>query len=259
MGCSLPALLGAITLFVAACVVYPPVRVEESNVDWGRPLPRGAAPLIPLSPGEPVPDLRATWVERDELLPALERSIQWTRRKHAVQFFPAAGITHERALRSLEAFRALLDEAPDALTFQRRFEQRFEVLKSAGWDGAGGGVLFTGYCTPILPGSLTRGGPYQHALHALPPDLVKAPDGTTLGQETPGGMRPYPSRADILANEEYDALALVWLSDPLDAYIAHVNGSAFVELPSGELARFGYAGKNGRPYTSLGKALIASG
>ena len=45
----------------------------------------------------------------------------------------------------------------------------------------------------------------------------------------------------------------------MDAYIAHVNGSAFIELEDGEIARFGYAGKNGRPYTSLGKELIAAG
>jgi membrane-bound lytic murein transglycosylase A len=38
-----------------------------------------------------------------------------------------------------------------------------------------------------------------------------------------------------------------------------VNGSAFVELADGTLLRFGYAGKNGRPYTSLGKELEADG
>ena len=44
-----------------------------------------------------------------------------------------------------------------------------------------------------------------------------------------------------------------------DAFIAHVNGSAFVRLPDGSMARFGYAGTNGREYTSLGKELIEDG
>jgi membrane-bound lytic murein transglycosylase A len=51
-------------------------------------------------------------------------------------------------------------------------------------------------------------------------------------------------------------LELVWLADPLDAFIAHVNGSAFVELPDGGMVKLGYAGKNGREYTSLGAELV---
>jgi membrane-bound lytic murein transglycosylase A len=52
------------------------------------------------------------------------------------------------------------------------------------------------------------------------------------------------------------SLELVWLADPIDAYIAHVNGSAFIELPDGQMLRLGYAGKNGRDYSSLGRALV---
>jgi membrane-bound lytic murein transglycosylase A len=51
----------------------------------------------------------------------------------------------------------------------------------------------------------------------------------------------------------------VWLADPIDAYLAHVNGSAFLELSDGRLFRVGYAGKNGRPYASLGRELQADG
>ncbi|MCB9905198.1 MAG: MltA domain-containing protein [Planctomycetes bacterium] len=54
-------------------------------------------------------------------------------------------------------------------------------------------------------------------------------------------------------------LELVWLRDPIDAFIAHVNGSAFVRLPDGQMARFGYAGTNGREYTSLGRELVSAG
>lgn len=248
------ALCGA--LAAASCATYP--RVREAP-DYGRPLPAGADALLKLRPGDRRPDLRATWFERAEIAPALERSIGWTRSRHANQFFPIAGVDHALALQSLERFSELLERSSSADAFVRAFDAEFDVYKSAGWDGAGGGVLFTAYCTPLLEGSLTRSSRYPVALHALPPDLVKAEDGTILGQDGPGGLRPYPTRAEILRDPAYEPLELIWLADPLDAYIAHVNGSAFVELPDGSIARYGYAGKNGRPYTSLGKALIEDG
>ncbi|MEM9380420.1 MAG: MltA domain-containing protein [Planctomycetota bacterium] len=250
-------LLGAlVAASTTACALYPPVAEAP---DYGRPLPAGASALIELRPDERRPDMRATWYQREEIAPALARSIEWTRSRHAAQFFPVAGVTHERALASLERFAELLEDTRSPEDFARRFEQDFAVFKSAGWDGAGGGVLFTGYCTPLLAGSLQRTARYSHPLHALPPDLVKADDGTILGQQTAAGLRPYPQRAAILASSRYRELEIVWLEDPIDAYIAHVNGSAFVELESGEIVRFGYAGKNGRTYTSLGKELIAAG
>jgi membrane-bound lytic murein transglycosylase A len=250
--------LTLLTFGAAACQVYQPVRTGET-ADYGRALPAGADALIRLGPGDEIPNLTGSWVQRDQILPALERSIQFTRSKHASQFFPIEGISQQRAILSLERMAALLEDSRSAEEFQTAFEAEFDVYKSAGWDGRGGGVLFTGYCTPLLPGSLEPSPRFPYPLHELPPDLVKAKDGTTLGQETPSGIRPYPKRRAILRDPAYRALEIVWLQDPVDAYIAHVNGSAFIELATGEVARFGYAGKNGQPYTSLGKALIAAG
>src|SRR5262249_51702604 len=97
-----------------------------------------------------------------------------------------------------------------------------------------------------------------HPLYALPPDLVKGPEGEIRGRQTESGIEPYPTRRAIeagalLANK---GLELAWLKDPLDAYIAHVNGSAFIRLENGELYRLGYAGKTGQRYTSLGEELV---
>ena len=82
-----------------------------------------------------------------------------------------------------------------------------------------------------------------------------------LGQIIEGGYRPYPTRRENEAgfHLESKGLELVWLEDPLDAYIAHVNGSAVVQLEDGSEYRLGYAGKNGRAYPSLGKELVADG
>ena len=244
----LPLVLAAL-LLATACRTTP---------DYGRPLPPGAPALIPLAPGEAHPDFGAQWSERSDLLPAVEQSIEFMKRKSAARYFPIENVSHDRAQASLERFRDLLATSPSAAEFSRALDREFQVYKSAGWNGKGGGVLFTGYCTPILDGRMQRGAAYTHPLYALPPDLVKGADGEILGRKTDSGLEPYPTRRAIEAGAILadKGLELAWLKDPLDAYIAHVNGSAFIRLENGELYRLGYAGKNGQRYTSLGEELV---
>jgi membrane-bound lytic murein transglycosylase A len=179
----LSSLLAAVTLAVlaSACRLTP---------DYGRPLPPGAPALLPLGPNEHRPDFSEQFHVRAEILPALENSIGWMRKNHARQFFPIEGVTHERALASLVRFREVLTSSRDEREFGRRLEDEFTVYKSAGWNGRGGGVLFTGYCTPILSGSLLADTQYRHPHYGLPEDLVKGPGGEILGQRTTGGLRP---------------------------------------------------------------------
>ena len=244
LGCTL------LLLATAACRTTP---------DYGRPLPPGAPALIPLAPGEKHPDFGRQWDERWELLPSLEQSIAFMQRKSATRYFPIEGVSHQRALESLQRFRELLAQTQSASELASAIDAEFQVYKSAGWDGKGGGVLFTGYCTPILDGRLQADLQYRYPLYALPPDLVKGPEGEILGRKTEtGAMEPYPTRRAIEAGAmlEGKGLELAYLKDPLDAFIAHVNGSAFIRLESGELYRLGYSGKNGQRYTSLGAELV---
>ncbi|MBN9291415.1 MAG: MltA domain-containing protein, partial [Hyphomicrobium denitrificans] len=53
-------------------------------------------------------------------------------------------------------------------------------------------------------------------------------------------------------------LELMYFKDPVDVFFMQVQGSGRVELPGGEKVRVSYDGKNGYPYTSIGRALIAS-
>lgn len=230
--------------------------------NYGLALPEGAPALIPVGPGEKLPDFGRDWANRDELLPAIDQSIAWLRRAHAPRFFPQAGIDHDLVLASTERFRELLLETSGPTEFARALKDEFQVYKSAGWNGRGGGTLFTAYCTPILRGSATPDETYRWPLYALPDDLVKGADGTVLGWETAyGRLSAYPSRRAIEAKGmlEERGLELVWLADPIDAYIAHVNGSAFIELTDGTMLKLGYSGQNGQPYYSLGKELEAEG
>ncbi len=248
-------------LVLVLSILLPGCESEALAPDYGRVLPDGASALIPLGPDEPRPDYAADWGERDRILPALDRSLDWTARASATRHFPIAGITHERALRSLQRFKEILTGSASAADFKRQLDAEFTVYKSAGWDGAGGGVLFTGYCTPILDGSRERSDVCRWPLYALPPDLVKGQDGSILGRQTESGLVPYPDRRTIESAGllEGQGLELVWLKNPLDAYIAHVNGSAVIRLPDASLLRLGYSGKNGQPYTSLRGELVKDG
>jgi membrane-bound lytic murein transglycosylase A len=146
-------------------------------------------------------------------------------------------------------------------TFQSRIEQQFDVYMSTGCDGLGT-VLFTGYCEPVIPASLTRTERYTYPLYRLPDDLVKDEAGKTLGRRTPSGrIVPYYTRKTIDKRGVLEGkdLELAWVENPLDAYIIHVQGSATLRLPDGSKRKIGYAGKNGRPYASLGQALVEDG
>ncbi|NWF57741.1 MAG: MltA domain-containing protein, partial [Syntrophaceae bacterium] len=54
-------------------------------------------------------------------------------------------------------------------------------------------------------------------------------------------------------------LEIVWLKDPWERFVLHIQGSGQVRLPDGKTVRIGYAGSNGRPYRSIGRYLIDLG
>ncbi|MFT7670771.1 MAG: membrane-bound lytic murein transglycosylase A [Planctomycetota bacterium] len=243
------------TLWATGCVAPP----QQKN--FNAELPAGAPALIRLEDDRAWPDLHEGWLNRAELIPALERSIGWTAKNHAKQFFPIEGISNEKAQASLERFRDLLSTCQSAEEFEAAMHREFALYKSAGWDGQGGGVLFTAYFTPILDGREAASAEYRYPLYGLPDDLQKGAHGEILGRSTAEGIEPYPARhtieaSGILSNR---GLELAWFASPLDAFIAHVNGSAFIRLEDGSMLRLGYAGNNGKEYTSLAKELVAAG
>ena len=120
------------------------------------------------------------------------------------------------------------------------FETRFQLFDALGSQG-----LLTGYYEPELEGRAARCPGFESPIYAMPAGMPG---------ETPG-----LSRTEI---EEQGALAgfeLVWLRDPVEAFMAQVQGSVRVRLGTGAVLRFGHAGKNGHPYRSIGQELIARG
>jgi len=249
-------LTGALLAALVSCKSTPSADLPP---DYTRPLPDGAPALL-LVPHDEWPEMSGQWNERDQLLPALRNSRAWFTRPSTTGAFPVEGVSHALAAETLARFETLLLDSPTAEAFARGLMRDFDLFASAGWDGRGGGVLFTGYCTPIVDGRMDRDAQHTWPLYGLPDDLVKAPDGSILGQQRlDGSLGPYPDRRTIELSGMLGGLEVVWLSDPLDAYLAHVNGSVVVRLGDGTLARFGYAGKNGHTYASLREHLVEAG
>jgi len=164
-------------------------------------------------------------------------------------------------------WQAACRSARDAQNARAFFEQTFVPLAVEGAEGPNG--LFTGYFEPEIEASLTRGGPYQTPLLSRPADLQKIDlgdfDPALAGQSIRGRIEqgrfvPYPDRAAINQGAlSSDALAIAWVKDPVDAFFTHIQGSARLILPDGRVERVGFAEKNGRPYTAIGKILIDQG
>jgi membrane-bound lytic murein transglycosylase A len=244
----------AIALSLTGC---KKAGIVESGKDYGREI-NGPA-LRKLDPKD-YPNLTLAFQGRDQdLLTALDRSIVWYSRPSTTQFFPIQEITHEQARASAFAFRQMLGVARSADDLMRRVYAEFDVYMSVGWNGQGE-VLYTGYYSPIFAASATRTDEFRYPLYKRPADLVTNPvTGETMGRKVNGQVVKYPSRAQIESSHMLDGGELVYLRDPLDAYIIQVNGSAKLVMNDGSVRFIGYAGNNGYPYTSVGRMLVQEG
>jgi membrane-bound lytic murein transglycosylase A len=129
--------------------------------------------------------------------------------------------------------------------------------------------LFTGYWEPFLEGSRKREGKFQTPIHKRPADLVTLvaeTDRGTVGnnlthaRQTKAGMLPFATRAEIDGGAlEGQALELIYLADPVEVFFLQIQGSGRIRLTDGTTIRVHYDGKNGHPYTSIGRYLIDSG
>ena len=141
-------------------------------------------------------------------------------------------------------WRPICADARRAETRRARafFEKWFEPVSING-AGETEASLYTAYFEPELRGSRVRGGPYQYPIYAKPSDLRS-------------GV-PYFERAEIqrgaLAGR---GLELFWIDDPVEAFFLEIQGSGRVRLPDGQVARVGFAGKNGHSYTAIGRTLV---
>ncbi|ADM97258.1 murein transglycosylase A [Dickeya dadantii] len=108
-----------------------------------------------------------------------------------------------------------------------------------------GNVQFTGYYTPVVQARRYRQGEFRFPLYAMP-------------RVRKNGR--LPDRAAIYSGALSNELAIAWTNSLMDNFMMEVQGSGYVDFGDGSpLTFFGYAGKNGHAYRSIGKVLIDRG
>jgi membrane-bound lytic murein transglycosylase A len=156
----------------------------------------------------------------------------------------------------------------DARAVRAFFEQNFTPYRVTSSDGGEQGLV-TGYYEPLLRGSRTQSAQYPQPLYAPPDDLLTV-ELADLYPELKGkrvrarldGRRvvPYWPRGDIDAGKaDTNGKALVYVSDPVDAFFLQIQGSGRVALDDGTIIRVGYADQNGQPFRSVARVLIDRG
>lgn len=142
--------------------------------------------------------------------------------------------------------KAYLASRPEDHPIPEKGQPASDFFAAAFVAGAPGEGFCTGYYEPEIAGALRPHGAFVHPIYRKPADLT--------------ADAPYFDRAAInqgaLAGR---GLEIAWLSDPVEAFFLHVQGSGRIRLEDGQVLRVGFAGKNGRPYRSIGKTLVEKG
>lgn len=225
-----------------------------------------ACSAAPSQVTSPAPQLNDD-LESADLSRAVKASLTYlrTRPAGAVVNLGDKKIPVPRLINTLSTFQDLLAQNLSASELDRAVRQQFILLRPDGKQGftPEQDMLVTAYFQPVYAGSLTRNPPYLYPLYRLPPDLVvrKVP-GT--GKQRVGRFEgkqfvPYWTRQEIETGKTAAGSELVWLKDPMDVFFLQVQGSGLIRLPNGQLRPVRYAGKNGRPYQSIGKYMVQTG
>jgi membrane-bound lytic murein transglycosylase A len=180
------------------------------------------------------------------------------------------GVVEGRAARPASAalkaaaHAALAAEVGSAREARAFFERWFRPWRIVA-EGKSGGLL-TGYYEPVVEASRVETATFGWPLLARRDDLVAfAPGGAPRGfpdgvtgarRRADGSLVPYDDR-ETIERGRHDPL--VWVRDAVEAFLIQVQGSAQLVFPDGGRARLAYDGRNGLPYTSIGRILIETG
>jgi membrane-bound lytic murein transglycosylase A len=234
------------------------LALEPPKPEYSKPLPPGELALRKITDPAEIPDFTEACNDLTHLKMAINNSLNYLKKPSSKKFFPYGAIQHKQAEDSLRAFAKLIDSGYSGAQLNTLIRNQFDVYTSVGCDDKGT-VLFTGYYTPILDGSSESSERFKYPLYRQPEDLVKNAEGVTLGRRKGEGTIPYPPRAEIESSGILKGKEIMWLSDPFEVYIAHVQGSARIKQPDGSLIGIGYAATNGHEYKTMAQQMVDDG
>lgn len=161
----------------------------------------------------------------------------------------------------IAAARAALEGQPSPADFFRGRFRPFRLPQKG---------FVTAYYEPEVEARLMPGQGFETPVLARPPNLVtlnETPLSLPTGETLAGGRRladgtlvPYPNRFQI--EEEAAATGsapIAYVGDPVELFLIQVQGSARLRLPDGATLPLTYDGRNGWPYTSIGRLMIERG
>lgn len=263
-------------LMLAACATAPEKRSAPPLPQVvPAPVVKPAPPLIAVPQNE-IPSL-ADDMDRESLEAAVVRSLLYLDRlpdKRTFRFGDRRCTLREMR-DSLTTFLEIVRSTDDPASREKKIRETFDFYKSPGRSD-GRKVLFTGYYEPILEGSLDRTDSYKHPIYRVPDDIVlidlgkfknKYQGERLVGRVSESPVHagkeliPYYGRKDIDGSGSLRDrnLEIAWLSDPIDVFFLHIQGSGTIRLPDGKTFQVSYAERNGRAYRSIGRYLVDKG
>ena len=244
-------------LLLLACApeVKPPVKAPQA--------------LVKLQPRQ-FPDFLDD-MPYSSLETAIDQSLDYLKRldpSTSFRFGPDT-FTASHLAKSMAVFHELITESPSTDKLRQAIETSFWVYSSVGHDGQGK-VLFTGYYEPVLQGRLHPSPDYPYPVYRKPDDWVSVDLGLfnpkyagerLIGRYANQTIVPCFSREDIdtKGHLRQKGCELLWVSDRVDLFFLHIQGSGRVLLDDGTALHVHYDCSNGRPYRSVGRLLIDEG
>lgn len=219
------------------------------------------APSIPpLVKSELKPSSVIKNVPTKEFFAALDNSMGYYQKmatKNATFNYREQIYTANEMIESLKLFKKIA--ALPKTEFFAALDDEFDLYESKNDKNS---ALITGYYAPVLHGSFVKSEKFYAPLYPMPRDLITAdlkkfPTANSVrdisGKVENKELVPYYTREEI----EKGALKekpLIYLDSKVEAFLLEVQGSGIVEV-EGKKYYIGYAGKNGHPYTSIGKVI----
>ncbi len=166
---------------------------------------------------------------------------------------------------SMNSFIDILRQDPNPEELARIVLENYTIYQAGGRkEHPRGEMLVTGYYEPLLRGSLIRKGNFLYPLYSPPASLVQIKDpesGKLLfkRKNDQNDLIPYWTRQAITDENIAAGYELVYLDNPVDAFILHVQGSGKIQLSDGSVRSIHYAASNGLEYFSIGKLLVDQG
>ena len=188
---------------------------------------------------------------------AMSKDEDWSAPCEAAALLLRAGLT-EAAARSF--FRThFTPVAISQVDEERAFWGSLTVERDRG--------LVTGYFEPIYEAERAPTAEFTQPALDLPENYVSVDLGKFVsdlqgrsisGVVRDGRLSPIGAREDILRDGVRGAEPIAWLR-PTDLLFLQIQGSGRLRLPDGASLRIGYAGKNAKPYTAVGRVLVDRG